>query len=411
MESRVSVKIGGRDFPIRVFSIGKTIEKNIVSPGLMATGEVADIRNLYAGLPLLRCGENELMYALLGNSSELSHLGQSFGDYTTSKGQDQFESTKLILEDRGFSPPEWVADLHSFAALKSGKTFKADNVLACVRNFRGEESRPIIHVGPGLYSQSFFSNGSGGMTISLTYEDGARLAKVLSPEQHKQLVALSAKLEAQYGKNKTMREIVAAAYPNSYGLPPFASQTYNNNIGVSCIILTADGYFIYTKRGKGVSVHQGIGSSASGAAEFNKEALSKGLAYGITYEMCRELKEEVALPSGAFLLGSMQKRIRMELGVGPEEYEIIPVSFVRELLRGGKPECWFLVKYHGTVEELVTKITNNRNPDKAEIDELVYAQPAYEAAAMIWHKEADGFLTHVLLAELHLTVEYLRNCS
>lgn len=156
-------------------------------------------------------------------------------------------------------------------------------------------------------------------------------------------------------------------------------------------------------------MHQGIGSSASGAAEFNRAELEKGLSQGLAYEMCRELKEEVGLPSGVLLVGSMKERIRMELGVGPEEYEIVPVSFVRELLRGGKPEIWFLVKYQGTVEDIVQKITENKHAGKAEIDELIYAQPVDEAARMIRLKEADGFLTHVLLTELHLTVEYLMN--
>jgi|SRR3989344_4326778 len=411
MKSRVmDAKIGGKVYPIRVYSIGKPIEDDIISPGLMATGEMADIKKVYSNLdlPLLRCGENELMYTVLGYSDGGS---KPYGDYTTPAGQDEFKNIELILVENGFSPLDGARELHEFAALKSGKTFKVDNVLACVRDVYEKSGHPVICVGPGLYSQSFFSNGSGGMSISLTVEEKERLVKTMSAEKFEELLTRSAELEDQYGENKTMREIIAAKFPSryEYKLPDFCRRVYNNNIGVSCIIMTADNYFIYTKRGKGVSVHQGIGTSASGAAEFNKEALTKGLACGITYEMCRELKEEVALPSGVLLLGSMQERVKIELGVGPEEYEIIPVSFIRELLRGGKPECWFLVKYHGTVEDLVMKITDNRNAGKAEIDELIYAQPIQGAAEMIQHKEADGFLTHVLLAELHLTVEYLQN--
>ncbi|HCX27833.1 MAG: hypothetical protein AUJ39_02185 [Parcubacteria group bacterium CG1_02_42_13] len=409
MESRViEAKIGGKVFPIRVFSIGKAIEGDIISPGLMATGEVADIRKLYASFPLLRCGENELMYTVLGFSDEGS---KPYGDYTTPAGQDEFKNIELVLVEERFSPPIWARELHEFATLKSGKTFKVDNILACVRDVYEKSGHPVICVGPGLYSESFFSNGSGGMNISITDEEKEKLTKIMSAEKYEKLSALSGELEARYGKNRTMREVIAENYPNSHGLAPFSSQAYNNDIGVSCIIQTADDHFIYTKRGQGVSVHQGISTSASGAAEFNKEALSKGLAYGVTYEMCRELREEVAMPSGTLLLGSTQQRIKMELGVGPEEYEIVPVSFVRELLRGGKPEGWFLVKYHGTVRDLVMKITDNRNAGRAEIDELIYAQPVHDAAAMIQYKEADGFLTHVLLAELHLTVEYLKNCS
>lgn len=401
MESRITdVLIGGRNFKIQVFSTGRVIEEDIISPGLMATGSLEDVRKIYSGLPMIRCGENELMYTFLGGK-------QGFGDYTTPRGQDEFKEISLVLVDKEFSPPDWANELHEFAALKSNKIFKVDNILVCIRDICEINGRLTFSIGPGFYSRSFFSNGSGGMKISFSSEEKEKLINVLSSDKYSRLVALSAKLELLYGKNQTMREIVAAKFLHSHGLPTFGSRVYNNNIGVSCIILTSDERFIYAKRGKGVSVHQGIGASASGAAGFNKEALSKGLPYGITYEMCREFKEEVGVASGTLLLGSMQERIKINLGVESDEYEIIPIAFVCELLRGGKPECWFLVKYCGTVEDLVAKIRNNRDPGKAEIDELIYAQPAGDAALMIQHREADGFLSHVLLAELYLTTKYL----
>ena len=244
MESKtMEVPIGGKVFSIRVFSIGKTIEGDIISPGLMATGEVADIKKLYANLPLFRCGENELMYTVFGYSDGgSSHLGEPYGNYTTPAGQDEFKNTELVLVEGGFTSLSGARDLQEFAALKSGKTFKVDNVLACVRDVYEKSGHPVICVGPGLYSQSFFSNGSGGMNISLTADEKERLVKTMSAEKFEELLTRSAELEDQYGENKTMREILVAKFSGryEYSLPDFRRRVYNNNIGVSCIIMTAD---------------------------------------------------------------------------------------------------------------------------------------------------------------------------
>lgn len=197
-EGKIMVSIRGRNFPIRVFSVGAAKEEDIISPGLMATGGIDEIRGLYADLPLLKCGENELMYIFL--SSE-------FGDFTTVQGQEQLANSKVVLVEKAFNPPSWAAELHHFAALKSNKNFKVDNEMVCLRNLVVANGSGAFYLGSGFYSKSFFSNGSAGMNISLTAEEKEKLSRVLPTEKFHELVALSARLESLYGKNITMREL------------------------------------------------------------------------------------------------------------------------------------------------------------------------------------------------------------
>lgn len=404
-EGAITIAMGeGSDketFPLRTFSVGEPAESDIISPGIMSTGGVNDIRGLYSRLPLLRCGDNRLMYTF---------LTPFFGDFTTAEGQSQFKDSGLVLMDKGFEPPDWAWKLYQFALLKSKKVFKVDGIMACLRDLQVVNGRYIFHIGPGFYSESFFTNGAGGMTVNLSKTEKDDLKKYLSTSAYEWLLELSGELRLRYGSSLTMREIIARQFEFYNGLPPFEAHIHNNNIGVSSLLMTADGYFIYVNRGKGVSVHQGIGATASGAVEFDRETLAqKGLPYALAHQMGKEIREENGLGSGTLLLGAMQKRIRLELGVDTDEYDLVPICFVRELLRGGKPELWFMVRYKGTVNDIVKKIINNPYSGKAEIENLVYAQPVNDAMKMIKHREADGFLSHVLLAELYLTVEYLQN--
>ena len=40
----------------------------------------------------------------------------------------------------------------------------------------------------------------------------------------------------------------------------------------------------------------------------------------------------------------MEKEIESEIGLKPEQYNLIPLAFTRELVRGGKPQLFFIAE-------------------------------------------------------------------
>lgn len=261
-------------------------------------------------------------------------------------------------------------------------------------------------MGPGLYSQSFYSNGAEGLSLGITTEERMQLCTRLSVDELDSLERWAKRLKGRYGEGRTIRDVLYARYS---GMPPFEDHVYNNSIGVAGMVLTEkDEQFIYVQRGNSVSVNLGINCTASGAAEFDKETLSRyGLQHFLGQEMGRETKEELGFKTGILLLGAMKERIQLELGIKEGDYELVPVGFIRELPRGGKPECMFLIRYKGSAEDVARSVIENLHAGKKEIDQLVYSQPAGQVRRLLKNPSAGRLIQHKGLANLILIVEYM----
>ena len=68
----------------------------------------------------------------------------------------------------------------------------------------------------------------------------------------------------------------------------------------------------------------------------------------------------------------------------------------------------FLVRFKGSVEDIVRRIIENKHADKKEIEGLVYAQPFEETRELIKKDGADKILQHRAVAHLTLIEEYLK---
>ncbi|MFZ2984572.1 MAG: hypothetical protein WA054_02110 [Candidatus Moraniibacteriota bacterium] len=398
----VDFDIEGESFRLKKYAIGDTPEGGIISPGLMETGALADVRRLYEKNRDQERIPGRFLYAFLDQKN-----GKTIGDYSLPAGQDEFNETDLKLTNDPFAPPQWAEELWEYAALKRKKVFTLDSTLACIRGLALRDGKPVFTLGAGQYSQSFFSNGAEGTTLGVSVTEMEKLSKVLTGQEYERLAVLSSKLVSQYGQGKPLREVVLHRRGH---LPEFNEHVFNNNIGVVAMVLTSDQQFVYATRGANVSIFQGVDATASGAAEFDEKTLSRyGLQHFLGNEMQREIREEVGFKSGSLLLGAMKKRLQLELGMETDEYELVPIAFMRELIRGGKPECMFLARYKGSVEDVVRSIRENKYADKKEIEGFVYAQSADEAVRMSEKEGADGIIQHRAAAHLSRIGAYLRN--
>lgn len=407
----VEFNVEDKKFSLEAFDIGASPEDGVVSPGLMETGKDQETMEIYQQEPLLvnetfSDYPTKVPYAFLGNNKI-----NIWGDFTTPTGQDQFKDIEISLSspESSFNPPDWAKELWEFAKIKQNRVFKTDETMACARELSVDnENNLVFKIGAGLYSQSFLSNGSEGIKIGLTNQEKEKLTASLPLEQLSLLEQITEKLVKQYGEGKTIREIIFSRYGH---LPELNEQIHNNSIGVAGIVLTQkDKKFVFVQRGKNVSVNLGINCTASGAAKFNPELLSQyGLPHFLGGEMQRETKAELGLAGGSLLLGAMREKIQLELGLQEDDYNLIPVGFVRELPRGGKPECLFLIDFNGAAKDIVAKIIANPNAEKKEIGGLVYSQTLLETQALLKQKTADTVIQHKGLVNLMLILEYLKN--
>lgn len=405
----LEINLEGKKFFLKEYNIGRPPEGGVISPGLMETGELKEVEKLYREEPALVSRHLKEQYKVdVPYAFLLWQGGKIYGNYTTRKGQKEFEDADLVLTKESFMPPAWAKELWDFSAAIQRKKFSTDNEMACLRGLDIKKGKTVFQIGAGLYSQSFYSNGSEGTNIGLAHEKKVDLLKSITPQKLAELEGWSERLENKYGKNKALRQIIFSHYRH---LPEFGEHTYNNSIGLAGMVLTEkDQQFIFVKRGKTVSVNLGINCTVSGAAEFNEAILSQyGLQYFLGKETSREAKEELGFKAGALLIGEMKKRIRLELGLSENDYDLTPVGFIRELSRGGKPECMFLIQYKGSAEDVVRSIIENPHSEKKEIESLVYAQPLNKTTSLSKTRNADSLIQHKALVNLMLINEYLKN--
>ena len=406
LPKELKMEVGGKTFVFKEFGIGRIPEGGVVSPGNMETGSLEEIDRLYNDQSALVSqrfpGMVEVPYAFLAEAQ-----GKVFGDYTKPAGQDEFKDSDLVITKAGFNPPAWAKELWQLGKLRRRKKFSLDSKLACIRGLEIKDGHLVFTVGEGLYSQSFYSNGMEGISLGVSEKERAALIETVSPAELEELERLAAELEQKYGEGKTIRE---AVFSHQSRLPEFGEQVHNNSIGVAGMVLTPDQEFIFVRRGGNVSINQGINCTASGAVEFDEATLSRhGLPVALGESMDQETRSELGFNAGALLLGSMQERIELELGLSPADYEIIPVGFIRELPRGGKPECMFLIRTKDSTTEVVRKIIHNPNAEKKEIEGSVYAVSAQDTESLLRTRAKNQPIQHKGAVNLILALEYLRN--
>lgn len=396
----------GESFKFATYNIGVVREQS--TPGIMKTGREQDVLERHKDNPLLLSKHTKENYTRIPYTWLDGVDGRIYGDYSTPAGQNELADSDLVVSEEPYNPPEWAAELQRFAELKQACIFELDEIVACVRGVETRGDHLRFTVGPGLYSEGWHSMGSEGVLLSLTDEERRKLSERVSSEHMAELDELMGKLQRQYSAGSSLRDIILQRTGGV--LPSFNDQVYSSILGVAGTVLTRDGDYVFVRRGKNVSVNLGINVTTSGAAAFDQDALARyGLPIHLGNELHREAEEEVGLKSGVLLSGAMQRRIKLELGVENNDYELVQVGFARELLRGGSPEAMFLIRYKGSTEDLVNMVANKKNTLTGEVDEFMYAMPAARAAELIKRQGASSIIQHKGVLNLIMMDQYLKN--
>jgi hypothetical protein len=391
-------EIGGQHFEFQAYAIGAVPENAVVVPAAVSTG-IEDTLNAYPEgttpprINTLYPGYASVPYTIMDPGARL--------DLTTPEGQAIYTEAEMnLLEHDRFTPPQWVRDIWEFVKIKRGKTFAFDTILACLRGVTWEDGKMTFTIGKGAYSQSFLSNSNEGLIVDLTEEERA----TASPR----LIKLCDQLTARHGSGRTVQDIIFSACGNR--LPEFQENIRNNNLGSAGIVLTNDGQLVFVLRGKQVTVNRGINCTASGATEFDYERLkSRRLQKYLADQLDRETTAELGMKGGDLLMGSMQQKIELELGFDETDYTLIPVGLLRELPRGGKCECMWLIRYDGTAEDVLKCITQNQNQERGEIDGLVYTLPLEDGRRLIRNPEGTNVIQHKGVVNLICIDQFLQN--
>lgn len=377
------------------------------TPGLMETGKAADVLARYGGRQdfvhdAYGSGAVKIPYTFL-----FSDKRGTFGDFSSAEGQDAFADADVEIEEGDPKSPDWAKALHRFCELKLARRFSLDEQLTALRGLSRHKGNMRFKVGMSRYSQAFFSMGSEGVRLELTEADRKMLAeKGVDSEHMNELGALLDQFGHEYGQGTTVRD---AVIKHTGGLPDYNAQVHHYLLGVAGTVLTRDGNVVFVNRGAGVSVNRGINVTASGAVKFRREFIERhGLQHHLGRQMHEEAQEEIGLTSGDLLLGAIQERVRLELGVEQSEYDLVPVGFARELPRGGSPEAMFLIQFHGDTTDLVGRIAHNPHDDRAEIDSLVYAYPMEQVQRLLRQRDAERVVQHKGLLNLMMIDQYLR---
>lgn len=114
-------------------------------------------------------------------------------------------------------------------------------------------------------------------------------------------------------------------------LPPLRSSILANTLGVAVVLINPETQdMLIPIRGNEQAIMHGAAGkfhcSASGVFAWNETDNDK---HALTFD---------------FFIQGMAKEIESEIGLKPEQYELIPLAFTRELVRGGKPQLFFVAK-------------------------------------------------------------------
>lgn len=151
-------------------------------------------------------------------------------------------------------------------------------------------------------------------------------------------------------KSDNLSTLRVADLGDSNNLKPFNESILANSIGVSTVLTyhSKGDYYFYMKPRKGkLGVFNNMLGSISGVVEPPNDIfdVQDGLLPHIKKEILRELAEETGLS-----IENISKN---------PSFDIVPLSFTRELTRGGKPQFFFLVVIQEISEKEFNKIFEN----------------------------------------------------
>lgn len=184
---------------------------------------------------------------------------------------------------------------------------------------------------------------------------------------------------------------------NGDKLPEFSESYLSNTLGVSAIWmmggLNHEKIFMLPRKRK-VGVFENKLGIPSGSAEMPKNNDFSQFPSFMEYlklEIAREFTEEVGICGRNIDMSKFSKDLKFEPEI-IENIEIIPLAFVRELYRGGKPQVFFLIttpeipeklllhsfkKSHGT-DEFENPIITSATASLETICNFLYAMKYYE---------------------------------
>jgi len=230
------------------------------------------------------------------------------GNNGFSYGKDVNE-LEVIFIDAKFTPPDYLIE-HSIKAVELFKALKKIRVNEESGEWQNDYSIRItklditankIYIQPATYFDQIATN------LTLDWASG-----VLGEDE-------SLTIRNHYEKN------------HNGLLPPLESSILANTLGVAVIVVNPNTkeVLIPIRGNEQAIMNEGIGKfhcSASGVFAWDEsDNIKKTLSFD-------------------FFSQGMEKEIEREIGLKPEQYNLIPLAFTRELVRGGKPQLFFIAE-------------------------------------------------------------------
>lgn len=195
------------------------------------------------------------------------------------------------------------------------------------------------------------------------------------------------------GRSESLRE---SAQPKGR-FEGFASSVLSNNIGVICMVESADGLLVVQRRSSAASIQNRPGG------------LSASVSGGVDWTDIEELGNTTGVRS---LVAGTKRETVEELGVTLRDVRFL--GLMREMLRGGKPEAYFYARSALPHSEIAKEWLKSRSKKEAtellglelHSDRVVDSQPSLRSfhrrvSRILWdvHEQADlTLVTGVLLA-------------
>lgn len=352
-------------------------------------------------------GFTPLPYTLL-----FEDRGRFVGDLTTKEGQRIFLDSDVVLETDEQEIVPWALQLWKFIRDKRNPQLTVNEKQLGLRGIAMKQGRLVFTVGPHPYLDKNLSVDSSFDPLDLSNLSDRRKSELQAdPEAGIALEAEGKRLRSNFLGAKTVFD--AVMQKTGGRLPGFEDHIVYHTLGVAGTVLTADGHYVFVNRNpKGVDINIGIAPTASGSVKGDELHLnmirSRGIPEFVSHQMAEEMEEEVNIKGGSLFMGALEERVRQELNIGPDQYEMVPLALVRELTRFGAPQAIFGIRYPGKLQDVLRRITEN--PDvygRHENDAKVFALPRERAHELVRHPDACNALLHKTVLNVLLMEKYM----
>ncbi len=319
------------------------VEDGISFVGLpVSTLKLAVVRLMPKELrPDFYLSPNEQLMRALYDSSRLNYLNIKNGiELHTLPVAIEFDNSL-----RAFSPNEIKVSF-------SDKTFTLDDELeAAAAHFFGSYRRMLR-----AHRKCYTDGELARLKCVSSDEEGVKLC--IQPVRYNAVCKTHMCLDAPIkDKGDTIRNRV---HGKSKGLEDLASSKLANSLGVNTLLFTADGELIIQKRSRKVVAFGSLwGAPSSGSFEADDFRLADGGSG--TFPFLRESKEELHIHNE---------------DINPDSVKFLGIT--RELLRGGKPEMFFMAQTN--LDQGKVRSLRRNAKDKWESSKLIF-----------WHFGGDVF--------------------